>query len=118
MKSMVQWLLVADVVEGKAQELRELVAEMVAGTRDEPGALIYEWYLNDDETRLEILERYSDNAAAMTHLHNFGANYAERFMAVLASFVFHIHGEVGDDLREALKAFDPAYFKEFDGFTR
>jgi quinol monooxygenase YgiN len=119
MKTMVQWLLVGDVAEGKAAALRELMAEMVAGTKaNEPGALIYEWYLNEEETRLEILERFADNAAAMTHLGLFGKNYASRFTPLFTSVAFHIHGAPGDDLRAALQPFGPAYFAEIGGFAR
>ena len=119
MKAMVQWLLVGDLAEGKAAELRELMSEMVAGTKaNEPGALIYEWYLDEAESRLELLERYADNAAAMIHLANFGKNYASRFTPLFASLTFHVHGAPGDDFRAALTPFGPAYFAEIGGFAR
>ena len=73
------------VQEGQADNVQPLLDEMVAATKsDEQGALHYEYYMNEDRSTCTVLERYADNAAVMVHLGNFGAKFANRFLAVFA----------------------------------
>ena len=118
MSKVVSWSLQMSVRDGCLDDARALVSEMVAATRDEPGALIYEYFVSDDGTSCHIYERYADSAAVMTHLGNFGANFADRFMACFEVTSFSVYGPASDEVRDALDAFGAAYLGTLDGFSR
>lgn len=119
MSKVIEWVLEMDVRDGQGETMASLLDEMVAATEaDEPGALHYEYYTNEDRSKVTVLERYADNAAAMTHLGNFGEKFAERFLGVFAPTRFTVYGPAGDDLRTALAAFGAAHMDHFKGFAR
>ena len=53
---------------------REITADNEAA---EPGQMIFEWFIDDHD--VHIYERYTDLAAAVSHVQRFVANFAERF---------------------------------------
>ena len=118
MSNVVSWSLQMSVREGCLDDAKALVPEMVEGTRNEPGALTYEYYLSDDGGSCHIYERYTDSDAVMAHLGNFGANYAERFMACFEPTSFSVYGPASDEVRGALEGFGAAHFGSMGGFRR
>lgn len=119
MSKVIEWVLELDVQEGQGATVGPLLEEMVAATKaDEPGALHYEYYANADKSKITVLERYADNAAAMVHLGNFGAKFAERFMAAFAPTRFTVYGPAEDDLRGALAGFGAVHLDHYKGFAR
>ena len=76
MDDQVSWLLEMTVKPGELDNLKALIKEMVESTGAEPGALNYQWCISDDNTTVHNFDRYSDSAAAKTHLDGFLANYA------------------------------------------
>lgn len=119
MSNVIEWVLELDVQAGQAENVGPLLDEMVAATKaDEPGALHYEYYTNPDHTKITVLERYADNTAAMAHLGNFGAKFADRFLAAFAPSRFVVHGPAGDDLRAALAGFGAVHMDYYKGFSR
>ena len=102
MATTVSWNLQLSVQEGRLDEARSLMSEMVEATRAEAGTLGYEWFLTEDGTTCHICERYADSAAALEHLGNFGANFAERFLACFAPTGFYVYGEPSDEVRAGL----------------
>ncbi|MEQ6247384.1 antibiotic biosynthesis monooxygenase [Sulfitobacter sp. HNIBRBA3233] len=119
MSDVIEWVLELEVSAGQADGMADLLEEMVAATKaNEPGALHYEYYISDDGTRVTSLERYADNAAAMTHLANFGAQFAERFLATFAPLRFSVFGPAGADLRAGVAAFGAEHMAFHKGFAR
>lgn len=119
MSAQVSWLLELDLHPGRDAECRALMREMVTATEaDEPGTLDYEWSLSADGTRCHTFERYADSAAVMAHLGNFGAKYAERFLAILTPVGFTIYGAPDAGVKEALAGFQPTYMQAVGGFSR
>lgn len=119
MGDIIEWVLEMRVQDGQAENVQPLIEEMVAATHaDEPGALHYEYYMNEDRSRCTVLERYADNAAAMVHLGNFGAKFADRFLAAFAPERFTVYGPAEDDLREALVGFGATHLEMAAGFHR
>jgi quinol monooxygenase YgiN len=41
---------------------------MTAGTRKEPGAILYDWFLSSDRKQCRLLEEYRDGDAVVAHL--------------------------------------------------
>ena len=119
MSNVIEWVLELDVQSGQSGNVGPLLDEMVAATKaDEPGALHYEYYTNEDKSKITVLERYADNAAAMVHLGNFGGKFADRFLAAFVPTRFTVCGPAGDDLRAALSGFGAVHLDHYKGFAR
>ena len=118
MSDVISWSLQMSVRDGCLDDARALVPEMVAATREEPGALTYEYFLSDDGSACHIYERYENSNAVMAHLGNFGAHFADRFMGCFAPKSFSVYGPVSDEVRAALDGFGAAYLDTLDGFRR
>jgi quinol monooxygenase YgiN len=116
MSEAVSWNLQLSVQEGRLDDARSLMEEMVQATRREPGTRAYEWFLSNDGSVCHINERYADSSAVVEHLGNFGANFAERFLACLTPTAFCVYGEPSDEARAVLDGFGAVYLGPFGGF--
>ena len=106
------------VREGRLDDAKELMDEMVAATLKEPGAQGYEWFLSEDGDRCHINERYADSDALMAHLGTFGSQFAERFLACFEPTAFSVYGEPTSEVRAVLDGFGAAYLGWLGGFKR
>ena len=52
----VSWVVELAVKPGQLESFRALMEEMVAWTRQDPGALAYQWFVTDDGTAVHIYE--------------------------------------------------------------
>ncbi len=119
MSNNVFWILEATINAGQLDNLKALMSEMVAGTMgEEPGALIYEWFIADDGKTLQLHERYADSEAAMIHRANFGQKYAQRFSTYLTVTKLTMYGNPSDQVREGFARFAPTYMGLSAGFAR
>ena len=118
MSDIVSWNLQTSVREGQLSAARDLMPEMVEATRGEAGTLGYEWFLGGDGTVCHIYERYADSDAALIHLGNFGAKFAERFLQFFEPTALFVYGEPSDEVRAALDGFGAVYLGTFGGFSR
>jgi quinol monooxygenase YgiN len=113
----VYWVLT--VTTDHLDQFKPLVAKLVAATKNEPGALEYEYTVADDGKTIDIVERYSDSKAALAHLtDNFVPNFSKEFFALATPARFVIYGAPSDDFKKAVDGFHPIYMTAFDGFTR
>ncbi|MCB1340271.1 MAG: antibiotic biosynthesis monooxygenase [Pseudooceanicola sp.] len=119
MSDIIEWVLEMKVQDGQADKVQPLLDEMVAATKaDEPGALVYEYYMDVAKSRCTVIERYADSDAAMVHLGNFGARFADRFLAAFAPERFTVYGPASDQLRAAVAGFGAVHFGQVAGFCR
>ena len=119
MNNEVFWLLELNIKSGEVGTLKALMKEMSDATQaDEPGTLNYEWFINADGTTCHIYERYADSAATMIHLENFGAKFAERFMAILEPTRFMVYGNPDDAVKKALEDMGVEFVTPLGGFAR
>ena len=115
----VYWIIEADVVDGKLDELKSLMTEMSNATKaDEAGALNYEWSLSADGGECHIFERYTDSAATMVHMGNFGSKFAKRFMSVLTPTRCRLYGNPSETVQKAMKPLGAVYLPAAAGFSR
>lgn len=118
MSNVVSWNLQLAVRDGQLEAFKSLMEEMVTATRSEPGAEAYEWFFSEDGTICHLYERYSDNDGVMTHLGNFGANFADRFMGCVEPTGFFIYGNPSDEARGVLSSFGAVFLEQLGGFAR
>lgn len=68
MSNNVKVVAILSAREGKADELRALLEDLVAASREEPGNLRYDlWIDQTDPTRFVLDELYVDSAANSAH---------------------------------------------------
>lgn len=113
----ISWVLEADVNDGQFDALKAVMADLCDGAQNEEGTLAYEWFISEDDGKLHVYERYTDDAAVMTHMGGF-APHAERFMAAVTPSGFAVYGEVEDATREALAGLGAVHYGTFGGFHR
>ena len=118
MPKTVSWNLQLQVQEGHADEVRDLMNDMIRATKEEPGAAGYEWFLSADGKTCHINERYADAEALMVHLGNFGSKFAQRFTTCFAPTSFTVYGEPGAEARAVLDGFGANYLGWLGGFSR
>ena len=114
----VSWVVELSVKAGQFEPFRALMEEMVTSTREETGAMSDQWFVSDDGAAVHIYERYSSSEAVMEHLRNFGAKFAERFLAAVDPSRFMVYGTPSDEVKAGLSAFGPTYLGPFGGFAR
>ena len=118
MREEVSWSLELAIKPGQIDVVRTLIPEMVDSTQKEPGALIYEWSISDDDRMVHSYDRYANSEAVLAHLSTFGEKFAERFLAAVEPTRFVVYGDPTDQAREALDAFGALYMKPLAGFAR
>ena len=118
MSTTVSWNLQVSIRKGRFDEFEALMHEMVDSTRTEPGALMYECFLSDDKSTCHLYERYADSDAVMTHLGNFGAKFADRFLEFTEPTSLSVYGEPTGEVRAVLDGFGAQYLGPFGGFSR
>jgi quinol monooxygenase YgiN len=118
MSDTVSWNVHMSVREGKLSDARHLMSEMVESTRGEVGTLGYEWFLGAGGTVCHLHERYTDSDAAMVHLGNFGAKFAERFLECFEPTGLYVYGAPSDEVRAVLDGLGAVYLGTFGGFRR
>jgi quinol monooxygenase YgiN len=119
MSANIYWVLETNVREGKLDELKSLMKEMVDATKaNEPGTLNYEWTISEDSKRCTIYERYADSAAALKHASTFMKTFAGRFVGCVEPKKMVVHGTPADDLRKALTSQGAVFMTPFGGFSR
>ncbi len=118
MSEAVSWILMVAVKDGKLDDFRALMEEMVAATKDEPGAQAYEWFVSADGKNVHLYERFADSDAALAHLGTFGQDYAKRFFGCVDPAGFYVYGAPSQAAKEALASAGARFLGPFGGFAR
>lgn len=96
---------------------KRLVGQLVdLVTRNEPGALSYEWFFNDDESVCTIIEVYKDVQAVNAHMANVGPTLNE--IIAVAPMTFKIFGAVPDEMKPTVASMGGTVHTPFTGITR
>ena len=104
---------------GEVDNFKALVKEMVEATQaNEPDMMTYEFFISEDDTSCQIIERYVDSDAVMAHLGHFGSKFGERFMALAEPKWSKVCGNPSGELREVMNDFGAMIFTPVGGFIR
>ena len=116
MNSTIHWVYEGTIINREIvdDKLEEIVAHVKANA---PGALAYEYCLNEDESRLTIYERYIDNNAVLAHGENMQP-YFYFFEDAVQVTKFIVFGPVNEEVKELLNGFGAEFQKPLAGFVR
>src|ERR1700740_867128 len=112
----VYWVFTVSV--DQMDKFKRLIPKLVAATKEEPGALQFEFNIGNDQKTVDIFERYADSKAALFHQTESFAPHAEEFFAVAKLTRWVIYGTPSDEFKKANTDFHPIYMKSLDGFVR
>jgi quinol monooxygenase YgiN len=98
-------------------EFKALIAQIVAATKEEPGTLVYEYSVNEDNSTAHILERYNADAV-VSHIDTTFAPFGERFLELCSVTSLTVYGTPDAEIRKRLDPFGAVYMTPFDGFGR
>ncbi len=119
MSTRVYWILELEILEGKLDSFRSLVAEMCTATQSrEEGTLGYEFHFSADNRFCHVFELFAGSDAALAHCKSFGENFADRFIQMVKPVRLDVYGMPDERVCEALAAFSPTYYARENGFFR
>jgi len=103
--------------EGQLENFRSVTQGLAAIVEaEEPGTLVYEFYIGDDGTEAYVLSTFKDSASFLVHESRaWEAGYVEPDFGPLTAVVL---GSPSAEAREVLSWLKPAYFPLFVGCTR
>jgi quinol monooxygenase YgiN len=116
MNSEISWHVELRIKSGQLDNFRLLTEEMIAFTRQEPGALSYQRFICADDATIHVYERYINSAAALLHLQAFSRTFAERFSGMVERTRFVVFGDADPELKAVLDMFNATYCKPFGDF--
>lgn len=118
MSETVEWLVELSINTPDVSAVANLLNSMASVIKaSETGTETWSWYISEDQQTVSILERYSSEAAVLTHLENFG-DFAEEFLERLTPKQFTVLAAPSQTVRDAIEGFGPAYRKPQGGFRR
>ena len=111
-----------NVLPGKADELKAIASKMVnMNAAEELGTLVYNVYLDEDETLFTYLETDSDAETGLFHVKRFVAGeYVGQILERTDGGRLCFYGAVSDEFKQwaADNGFEPEYYSLIDGYVR
>ena len=95
-------------------EFKRLAGEALKITQDDAGALQYDWFFNEDESKCVVRETYADSDAVLTHLGLVG-DLLGRIIEVGGGIEIEVFGDPSDALLKATEALQPTIYSYFQG---
>lgn len=115
----VYFLVTFNVHEGKLAAFEETMKAATAGTRKEPGAHGYEWYLSSDRKTYKLVETYRDAAAALAHMTSpVVKDLVPKLLESATIASFEVFGEPGAEARAKLAPLGAAIYEFKHGLGR
>jgi quinol monooxygenase YgiN len=113
----IYWVLVLKISASKEAEFKALSAKLIESTKEEAGALNYEWSLTEDGGTCHIYERYADSAAVKVHLQR-SLELVAQIMTVATPQSFALYGASEAEVKAMFSDLNPVFTKPLGGFGR
>ncbi|WP_262695495.1 antibiotic biosynthesis monooxygenase [Kordiimonas aquimaris] len=114
--SIIVKLKLAEPLTEKSRGILDKLTSHVEST--EPGTLVYEWFLDDDQTMVCVLERYSDSAAIITHSQAMSPEQREKMAKIGTIESMLVLGTPDEQLASMLKKAGATIMAPLTGFYR
>jgi len=107
------------IADGKLEEFQAIADAMVAGTKEEPGALAYEFYLDAAQQQSRLIEVYSDSDAALAHCQGrVVQELVPKLLGVSSLAGFSVYGDLTAETAGVLTQGGAELVKTWRGFNR
>ncbi len=116
MSEQISWIAELSINAGEIKNLRILMQEMVEDTAKEPGAIVSQWFISEDEGICHIYECYKNSDATASHIMDFKRNYAARIMALGKTIRLVVYGKPDSAVQEDLNEYNAVYMAPMGGF--
>ena len=108
-----------DIHEGNLAAFQEIAKAMIAGTRKEPGALGYEWYLSADRKSCRLLETYANADFALAHCKGpIVVDLVPKLVQTADVSRFEVYGDPGPEVTAMLRGLGATIFEFSAGLAR
>ena len=95
----IKWNVEARIKKNKYEEISQLIIEMKEYVaKNELQTLEYDFYFNEEKSKLYINECYSNNEAAIKHLNNFN-KFSDEFFKNIEILKVNMFGPVNNKIR-------------------
>ena len=95
----IYWNVEARIMKEKQKEISDLIIKMKDHVaKNESQTIEYDFYFNEDKSKLYINEFYSNNEAALEHLKNFN-QFSEDFFKNIEILKVNLFGPVNNKIR-------------------
>ena len=116
--SEIQIVVEATISEGKVDALKKLAQETLDVVKaKDPGTLAYQFYFNNDESKVYFLERYKDSQSFLSHMEN-TIPHQQKLRELATITRIEVFGNPSPDLEKTLSSFGARFFKYWNGFIR
>ena len=110
------------IEEAKIEEYKKLVQVMSRMVEaNEPDTINYQFYLNRDETKCIVHEKYANSKAVLAHNSAVASQtILPKIFSVATISRFDVYGNPSEELQKVLKSsgFNPQTYNLFAGFSR
>ncbi|MCP4688710.1 MAG: hypothetical protein GY859_11715 [Desulfobacterales bacterium] len=118
MKSAVRFVMEFSIMEGRASEVKEMIEVLVEKVEaGNPGTLSYEFFFDDQETKVYTLAVFKDSDSFFSHKEIVDETFAKVLEKARLTRA-EVFGDPSDQLVRVLEPFSPRVFRHWKGFTR
>ena len=118
MSDRISYVFSVHINGGQLDAFREVADQMIENVAEnEPGTLIYEWYLSDDNTACHVLESFTDSGAMLAHFAG-AAELGPRLLNTCKITGMMVFGEPSPEGAQALEQFGAVVHRRIAGITR
>lgn len=87
--------------EGKLAEFKPGSDKCIALTKNESGALLYDWFIDVENLACTVIETYQDSSATLAHVANVSDPLSK--LMEISDFSGEVFGNASEELQNALK---------------
>ncbi|MBR9999295.1 MAG: antibiotic biosynthesis monooxygenase [Cyclobacteriaceae bacterium] len=100
--------------KNKLNEFKKHAQEMINAVREnEPGAIDYDWYLDELKMQCIVIETYADSKAVMAHLANVGEKLQK--MSDYGDLSVEVFGDPDEELSKVILNMGAPVYPYFSG---
>ena len=103
------------------KNVKRLMGDLIESCQNNDSTCLgYEWFFNEKETELIVLECYKTSEAVLAHVGNIGEALVKEFNEAAKVNRLEVFGEVSSEVVEAVSTYFPAteYYRYWGGFSR
>jgi len=107
-------LALLKIHNGKLDEFKNLVPNLIkAVKKNEPGALTYDWFLDEKTMECKVLEIYADSQAVLAHVTNVGELLQE--LTAISDLTLEVFGDPELELKKLIEDMGVRLYPFFSG---